>query len=200
MPKITLDKSISKILVSFTSLFTCLTASAEFEYTITDPENNEVIYSQSAADMALTAISGGSRPCIITISLLDTKAKLSERSKLQPIELLFSDQAGLQTGNYKVNPEATSSPAWHTENTKQVYANWAAPRENGKTPYNGHSGTLTITRSGTNIVGSFKGEFIQYGVSAFGKRIGGKTVNVSANFSHTLAINSNSFTDTYRCK
>lgn len=176
-----------------------MATNAEFSFSITS-DDGEIDFSSAAENMSLLAIESGSQPCAITITLSDTQLPLAERYKQKSITFNFVAKDGLQTGSYSINPEAQPSTKWATENQNQVYANWARSKESGKTAFQGHNGSLKIKRNGDQVSGSYKGQFMQYKISPFGKAVDGKAVDVVAEFSHTLAINSKSYGDTYRCK
>jgi len=170
-------------------------AESKFEYTIS---NDNLDVAESGSAMGFTGVGRKNQPCMISIVLGNPKLAPSKLN----MEFKFSDIAGLQSGEYKVNPDAQVGSSWFEKNQQQVSAVFFPTGKQKKTykRMQGLDGVLTIQRDGLNVTGEFQGTFAEFGSTAFGKRKVSNEAKVTAQFKHVLVESHKDFSNAYLCK
>lgn len=170
-------------------------AESQFEYTIS---NDNVEIAESGNAIGFTGVGRKGQPCLISIILGNPKLAPSKLN----LEFKFSDIAGLQSGEYEVNPKAQISSSWYEKNQQQVRASFypTGKQEKAYKKMQGLDGVLTIKRDDLNVTGEFQGTFAEFGATPLGKRKVSNEAKVTAKFKHVLVKSYKDFANAYLCK
>ncbi len=175
--------------------FNSANAESQFEYTII---NDTLNVSEKGTAMGFRGASGNNQPCAISIVLGNPKLSPNKLN----LEFKYSDEAGLQSGDYPINPDAQVSSSWFAKNQRQVRAVFYPTGSHKKTlaKMQAIDGSLSIDRDGLELSGQFQGTLAEVGVTAFGKPTYKNKAKVTASFKHQLVKGMKDFNNAYLCK